>query len=536
MRLMALGFAALTATLAACGGGGGGSTPTAVTPTPTPTCTAPQVLQGGVCVTPTPTPVTCTAPQVLQNGVCVTPVVATPAPTVNISISQPKTTVGSSVTVTWSSTNAKSCVGLDAMSGVKAINDSLVVTPTAGGQYTYTISCDGDGGTAKQSVGLVVPIPVQATSYLNAKNLNIPAQKFPIPTIGGFTAGVAFADFFGEGKLSMVGFSNVWNPDQTKRNPAGKVYFYKFDANGNPVDATASILKDVTGCEAPRKVLVADFNGDGKPDVYASCTGVEFPFNGPWPGEQTRILLSQPDGTYTNEATGLNCYCHSSAAADLNGDGKVDIMTSDWLIGVQTTDPNVVQPSAVIIMTNDGTGHFTIKHDTNFQVVPQTIITDRNSGTIYPKNNAFGTIELVDVNGDSKVDLVMGSGDDNNTTFYMPHYIFSNNGNGTFSKFATFLTGDNVNFWALDIIVRGSDVFIYGANNGQTANNTMAYTYLKVIKYNVNTKAVSTVWNSNGKTWPAAAFQPTDFVWMMPYNNNLVPYNAAFGEVIPLNP
>ena len=54
-------------------------TPTCISPqvlqngvcvTPTPTCTAPQVLQNGVCVTPTPT---CTSPQVLENGVCVTP-------------------------------------------------------------------------------------------------------------------------------------------------------------------------------------------------------------------------------------------------------------------------------------------------------------------------------------------------------------------------------------------------------------------------------------------------------------------------------
>ena len=56
--------------------------------TPTPTCTSPQILQSGVCVTPTPTctppqtlqsgvcvtpPVTCTSPQILQSGVCVTP-------------------------------------------------------------------------------------------------------------------------------------------------------------------------------------------------------------------------------------------------------------------------------------------------------------------------------------------------------------------------------------------------------------------------------------------------------------------------------
>ncbi len=37
-------------------------------------CTAPLVLENGVCVTPTVTP-SCTPPQVLENGVCVTPVV-----------------------------------------------------------------------------------------------------------------------------------------------------------------------------------------------------------------------------------------------------------------------------------------------------------------------------------------------------------------------------------------------------------------------------------------------------------------------------
>jgi hypothetical protein len=62
-----------------------------------PTCTLPQVLQGGVCVTPvvpicnlpqvlqggvcvTPVVPTCTLPQVLQGGVCVTPVVPTCTP------------------------------------------------------------------------------------------------------------------------------------------------------------------------------------------------------------------------------------------------------------------------------------------------------------------------------------------------------------------------------------------------------------------------------------------------------------------------
>jgi hypothetical protein len=47
---------------------------------PAPTCTAPKVLQNGLCVAP----VTCTAPKVLQGGVCVTP----PAPVPTCSATQ----------------------------------------------------------------------------------------------------------------------------------------------------------------------------------------------------------------------------------------------------------------------------------------------------------------------------------------------------------------------------------------------------------------------------------------------------------------
>ena len=55
----------------------------------TPTCTAPQVLQNNVCVTPVPA---CSASQVLQNNICVTPVPTCTAPQVlqnNICVTPP---------------------------------------------------------------------------------------------------------------------------------------------------------------------------------------------------------------------------------------------------------------------------------------------------------------------------------------------------------------------------------------------------------------------------------------------------------------
>ena len=70
----------LVVLLVGCGGGGGSSSSappvTNVPNTKPPTCSTGQVLRGGVCVTPTPTPTpppTCPTGQVLQGGTCVTP-------------------------------------------------------------------------------------------------------------------------------------------------------------------------------------------------------------------------------------------------------------------------------------------------------------------------------------------------------------------------------------------------------------------------------------------------------------------------------
>ena len=122
-----------------------------------------------------------------------------------------------------------------------------------------------------------IPIAVQKTSYLNAKNLNITSQKIPTYAITNTYredafGGIAYGDFLQDGNISLVTFTN-WNwTDRSLPWQAGSVYFYKY-VNGEPVDVTAKLLKDRTGCMAPRKVIVADFNNDGKPDVYASCHG-----------------------------------------------------------------------------------------------------------------------------------------------------------------------------------------------------------------------------------------------------------------------
>ena len=72
-------------------------------------------------------------------------------PTVSVSVAPTSITVGSSATITWSSTNATSCTASGSWSGNEATSGTQVVTPTATGSPSYSLACTGAGGTATGS-------------------------------------------------------------------------------------------------------------------------------------------------------------------------------------------------------------------------------------------------------------------------------------------------------------------------------------------------------------------------------------------------
>ena len=79
-------------------------------------------------------------------------------------------------------------------------------------------------------------------------------------------------------------------------------------------------MVQINGCIHPRKAIVADFNGDGRPDIFVACHGYDAT---PFPGEANKVVLSQPNGTYvTSNASADVGFHHGAAAADLNGDGN----------------------------------------------------------------------------------------------------------------------------------------------------------------------------------------------------------------------
>lgn len=310
-----------------------------------------------------------------------------PAPTVTITVNPTRVMVGQSATVTWSSSNATACAASNAWSGDKPATGTASLTPTSGGQPVYALACTGAGGTASQSVTLVVPMPVFRSSYENAKKIvlsdpNIPSANFAgISNVAYFQGGSGgFGDFFQEGAYSAVVASANATAGSTVPDLPSTIFFLRKNASGNWSDGTSGILTDKTGCISPRKAIIADFNGDGKPDVFFACHGIDkTPFN----GEPQRILLSQPNGTYSNTQLPFSGFTHGGSAADLNGDGRPDLVLT-W-----TNAPN----SVVYVLINNGDGTFT----RDFSRLPTTLA-----------EKAIYSAELIDTDGNGRYNLLLG--------------------------------------------------------------------------------------------------------------------------------
>ncbi len=217
-------------------------------------------------------------------------------------------------------------------------------------------------------------------------------------------------DLNGDGLLDVV----VGDLSFDRIRPLPPVFLLN-RGGGRFVDGTGSLFDgSPPAVEWNRQMVVADFNGDRRPDIFIADTGTDnAALNPGCPGQHNKLILSMPDGKFRDASSNLPqrfTFTHSAAAADVNGDGTIDIVENN-VCGRDNVQSD--------ILLNDGGGHFTPTSD-RLRDFPRDV---------YGNTHSY-TCAFADVNGDGHPDLVAGGTDATDRSA-----VLLNDGRGYFDFF-----------------------------------------------------------------------------------------------------
>jgi hypothetical protein len=220
--------------------------------------------------------------------------------------------------------------------------------------------------------------------------------------------GLVSADFNADGWPDVL----VYRGFNQTRNAAPMEILLN-DRHGNLYLGTTQVFTEsVPSSIAPREVVIADFNGDSRPDIFVADHGLDA---APAPGAHNSIALSTPNGLMVDASDSwpdLTDFTHSAAAADVDMDGDIDLYVGNiW-------GEKMIPPA--IYLNLDGAGSFTPAKGR----LPHPL-EDMDFG-------AFTTSEFVDVNNDTLPDLILGDSGDK-LEGGTDSYVLLNDGSGHFS-------------------------------------------------------------------------------------------------------
>jgi len=197
---------------------------------------------------------------------------------------------------------------------------------------------------------------------------------------GGANAySIAVADVNGDGKPDLLVANTCVSSGNCSNGAVGVLL-----GNGDGTFQTG--ISYGSGGEGAISIAVADVNGDGKPDLLVANTCVS---SGNCSNGSLAVLLGNGDGTFQTAVSygSGGEYAESIVVADVNGDGKPDLLVANLCVSNSNCSNGTV---GVLLGNGDGTF--------------QTAVTYGSGG--YEAN----AIAVADVNGDGKPDLLVANG------------------------------------------------------------------------------------------------------------------------------
>jgi trimeric autotransporter adhesin len=241
------------------------------------------------------------------------------------------------------------------------------------------------------------------TVLVNTSATGSPRMSFSKETIEAepLPLGLAVADFNGDGR-----------PDLTYTRSTGKV---SVSLNTTPRSTAAAptlaAKHDAPAGGGPSAVAAPDFNGDGRPDVAVADRD----------GDDISVLLdATTPGASTPAFAGRQSFATGDApsavaAGDFNLDGRPDLALTDEgsetaSILLDTTAPGATTPSlaAAQAVAVGASPSAVAAADLNGDGRPDLAVTDRDDDDV--------SVAAVDVNLDGKPDLVVADRDDDTAT------------------------------------------------------------------------------------------------------------------------
>jgi len=297
-------------------------------------------------------------------------------------------------------------------------------TESAAASYTITASNAGGSTTFVLSLSVTMPptlndtVGAQPDYYPNVAVTRI-QKPFVTPEPSPRTVGRSF--FYRYGNMRGVVTLDMNNdglddlfvaPSFFENRPALPVEIWINKGDGTFSVATAEwIAGPVPVTSFAAGIVKADFNGDGRVDIFVADSGHELRDCAvdPCDGASNKLLLSAPDGKLTDATTNLSLPANNpwfnhvaTSAGDLNGDGLVDIAVPRFNDFARTGD-------GVAVFMNRGNGIF---DELSAQVLsdevaflPYSYQYASGRPPTYDRQGA-GAASVLDVNGDGIAELV----------------------------------------------------------------------------------------------------------------------------------